>query len=132
MSAPPPRLPSADRRDSAGRGSGRGFAWIPWAAALAVVVGALGIWVLLPRAGRAPAGPFPFLWPLFPLGLLLVLAVVFTVGRWAWWGRGGNGGTRGCYGPVAREVLRERYARGEISRDDLREMSRVLDESVDR
>jgi putative membrane protein len=58
-----------------------------------------------------------WLWPLVPLAWFVVF---FTVARFFW--RGRRGGWAGCgYGkPDARAILAERYARGELSRDEYR------------
>jgi putative membrane protein len=58
-------------------------------------------------------------WPLWPLLWIVVLAtIVWVVTRRRWGGdgsRGGGGGER------ARDILAERYARGEIASDEYRE-----------
>jgi putative membrane protein len=66
-----------------------------------------------------PHGWF-WLWPLVPLFWLLVF---FTLVRFVFW-RGRRGAWAGCGGygrPDAKAILGERYARGEISRDEYRE-----------
>ncbi|MCP9487693.1 MAG: hypothetical protein MSC30_17745 [Gaiellaceae bacterium MAG52_C11] len=55
-------------------------------------------------------------WPLFPLLWLAVLAtIVWLFTRRRWHGRGPGGGDR------AKEILAERYARGEIAGEEYRE-----------
>lgn len=99
-------------------------------ALLAIVLVGFGIVALvglgiLPASSGPPAG-LPF-WPLFPLGLLAIFLAV----RWLWWRSWWVGGSQrsGWSHPEpgrARAILEERYARGEISREELREMRRDL------
>ncbi|HEU5211738.1 MAG TPA: SHOCT domain-containing protein [Gaiellaceae bacterium] len=55
-------------------------------------------------------------WPLVPLFWLLVFFLFF---RFVFWRGGGRWGYR--RGPDPREILAERYARGEISYEEYRE-----------
>lgn len=116
-------------------GRGAGFWWAPlivFGTLAAVLVGlAVAVstgWLPGPPWG----GPYPVFWPLFPLGFFLVIFLVFFALRWSWWGsgrwRGGYWGYGGPAGPGAREILRQRYARGEITREQLQQMIRDLDE----
>jgi uncharacterized membrane protein len=74
--------------------------------------------------------PFGGIWLLFGLFLFFGLARRAFWGPW-WWGgfrRGGYG--YGCHGPVdeAYRIVRERYARGEITKDQHDAMMRDLRE----
>ncbi|BCT75346.1 hypothetical protein SCMU_11880 [Sinomonas cyclohexanicum] len=85
------------------------------------------------------AGPW-FPWFLiFPLFWILALALFFAVGRRFWWGRRGQGADTGRFGPgrgysgavpngpaAAEEILRERYARGDIDETEYRQRLEVL------
>jgi uncharacterized membrane protein len=109
-------------------------AWILPVAVVAAVVTTLVALVVLEWSGLVPgpawSGPYPPLWPIFPLGFLAFwLVVAFVVRPWGWWGyRGGRG-----YEPADPEsVVRIRYARGEISRDQLAAMLRDLRDSGSR
>jgi len=71
----------------------------------------------------------------FPFGFLVFFFVIFFVVRalfWGWGWRGGWGrgywGYRGGYGywTDATEILRQRYAKGEISKDQFDQMMRDL------
>ncbi len=62
-----------------------------------------------------------------PFGLLLVLFVVFFVVRIAWWSSWRRRPPRGPFGPDAREILRRRYARGELTSAQFEQMNRDLD-----
>jgi putative membrane protein len=53
----------------------------------------------------------------------LAALIVFAVRGWG--GRGGNPG--GYAGPDARGILEERFARGEISKEEFEERKRVLE-----
>jgi putative membrane protein len=55
-------------------------------------------------------------WPIF--WLLLIALVIFLIGRRGWWGA--------RRGPTAKEILAERYARGEIGADEYRERLTTL------
>jgi uncharacterized membrane protein len=70
-------------------------------------------------------GAMPEFWPFFPFGFLGLFIFLAIVLRFGWWGWGPGWGVR--Y-ESARETLRVRYARGEITRDQLRQMLRDLDE----
>jgi uncharacterized membrane protein len=134
MSAAPYRLETSVRHLSAGpRGLPR-WRWWPWIV-LGLVVTGVAIWFTLVALGRfaAPEGgtPSPLWWPFFPFGFFLVVLATFLVFRWGWWGVGWCG--RG-YGPEsfdAHAILLERYARGEISAEQLREMRREIDGNFD-
>ena len=60
--------------------------------------------------------------------LLLVIGIVVVLGfllRGPWWGwRGDDQGRRG---PGAREILDQRFARGEITKEQYEEMKRTLE-----
>ncbi len=116
-----------------GCGRRRAGLWVPLAA-LALLAAVLTFWAVSflvhGSSGGGPWTPFPVFWPLFPLGFLLVVALLFVAWRWSWrgtWARGHPWGA-GSIGPTAREVLRTRYARGEITADQFRRMARDLDE----
>jgi putative membrane protein len=64
-------------------------------------------------------GPWFLIFPLLWLGLIALLVLRFR--------RGGGCGWRGR-GPGGRDVLDERFARGEITADEYRERRSVLDE----
>ena len=79
----------------------------------------------------APFGYGGFGFSLF--GIVLLFAVVFMVIRFAFWGAMVH---RGSYrrggGVSAEEILRQRYARGEISKDQFYEMLRNLRDADNR
>jgi putative membrane protein len=78
--------------------------------------------------------PFPFFF--FPFGFLIFLFVIFFAVRALFWGLGWGWGWRGGYSRGywrgyghygdANEILRQRYARGEISKDQFDQMTRDL------
>lgn len=67
-------------------------------------------------------GGWGFLWMILVWAIFLAIVVVFV--RAAFPSGGRDERSRG-----AREILAERFARGEISEDEYRERKRVLDES---
>lgn len=102
----------------------RGFLRWFFAGVFAIlVVGLLaGMFFVFSRAGP---GPY-YGWPLFPFGFFLFLIGIFFVFRlafWGWgWGRGYYRGSRGYSGPDALEIVRRRYARGEITKEQYEQM----------
>ncbi len=80
-----------------------------------------------------PWGWFPFMW-IFPLVFLVaILIFLFRGGRGGWGGHpcGGreirNEGMPDKKEESARDILDRRYARGEISREEYREMRKELE-----
>jgi uncharacterized membrane protein len=68
---------------------------------------------------------FPF--PLFPLALIPVFVLIFFGFRFFWGGCWGLGrSTYGRYYDPAIETLRERFAKGEITRQELDQMTQDL------
>ena len=59
---------------------------------------------------------------LFLVGAVLLLALLFR-GPWLGWPGVGQGGRR----ETAREILDQRYARGEIAKEQYEEMKRTLE-----
>jgi uncharacterized membrane protein len=88
--------------------------------------------------GLFVARPFPGPgFPYFPFGIFwafLLVFFVFGIVRWAFWGWGWGWRRRGYYGRYywrydqAHQILRERYARGEITKDQVDQMTRDLDQ----
>ena len=64
----------------------------------------------------------PYLWPLFPFGFFLVIGIVLVARRFLWWGAWWGRPWHGSVDASAEEIARRRYARGEISREQLREV----------
>jgi uncharacterized membrane protein len=104
----------------------RRFWLIPVAVLGTLIAAAVVFWTLVAvRVLPAPpfAGPYPPLWFIFPIGFLLfwLLVILLIARRGGWVGRRGWGWEARV---DAEEVVRIRYARGEISRE---EMSQRLD-----
>ncbi|MCL4435378.1 MAG: SHOCT domain-containing protein [Thaumarchaeota archaeon] len=73
--------------------------------------------------------PRPFFF--FPFGFLIFIFLIFLVGRWFFWGWGWRRGYyyRGYWHHVdATEILRQRYARGEITKEQFDQMMKDLAE----
>jgi putative membrane protein len=95
----------------------------------AIIVGMVALAVVLSAAFYGASGPwfgwwFPFGWfifiPVFFVGFFLIRWLFW--GGW-WWGRGHYYGWG--YDP-ALEILRERFARGEISREQFDQLRKEL------
>ena len=68
-------------------------------------------------------------WFFFPFGFIFIFFIIFVVGRlllWPW-GWGWRRGYWYHYGD-AREILRQRYARGEVTKDQFEQMMRDLEQ----
>jgi uncharacterized membrane protein len=120
---------SALSAGGASRAPTRGLGWFPWVLlagiALLLFLVATSAVGWLPHPG--PNGPYPVVWPLFPFGFFLLFALLFLLFRTGRWDSGPWGN---CYRPEAdsaQGILRQRYARGEISAEELRRMMRELD-----
>ncbi|MCI4366614.1 MAG: SHOCT domain-containing protein [Thermoplasmata archaeon] len=103
--------------------------WIaPFIALGFVVVLFGGIFLWSSFVGPGPMGGYaPRAWFFFPFGFLILLFVLFMGVRVLFWSArwGGRRGER--YG--ATEILRARYARGEITREQFLQMQRDLADS---
>ncbi len=80
-------------------------------------------------SGPYYSGPFFF----FPFGFLIFVLVAFFAVRMVFWGWGWRRGyyyhgSRWGYGGDAKEILRLRYARGEITKEQFDQMKKDLDE----
>ena len=97
---------------------------------LAVIV--IGAFALFHYLVPPPAQGYYFgYWPFFPLGMLgffIVLFLIFGVLRWAFWGWGWrHGGYGGSYADP-KQILKRRYARGDITKEQFEQMMRDLDQ----
>ena len=68
--------------------------------------------------------PFPF----FPLVFIPIIFLFFFGFRWFFWGCWGRSWCYGQYNDPAMSVLRERYAKGEITKEQLERMTRDLEQ----
>jgi len=104
---------------------GWGIAGLLLLIGVAVLVGAVVRATIGPTAGF---GGFFF----FPFGFFFFLFFLFFVFGWfRWWGWGGWRGYPMMWGyhDSAAEILRRRYARGEISKDQFDQMIRDIEQS---
>lgn len=109
-----------------------GHFWVVPTIFFALLLGLFVTWIVATATGIPALAPFnhPGLF-FFPFGFFLFLLFVFFVFRWAWWGAGwGWYGHRRWYrydGYNARDIVRERYARGEITREQYNQLMGDLD-----
>ena len=99
--------------------------------AIIALAGLIGLVVVVTVVGGpAASGTFPgpfYFWPLFPLCFFLAIGLLFVVVRFGVWGFGYRRWHVEDPGYRARGILQERFARGEISAEQLREMRRELE-----
>ena len=108
---------------------GNPFAW----AILAVVVIAVVAFFAFALFHGFPAGPYNgyqwFGWWFFPFGFFFFFIAIFFVSRLIFWPIGWGWRRRYWYGyGDAHEILRQRYARGEITKEQFDQMNRDLDQ----
>jgi len=109
---------------------------IGWVIGGLVILLLAGLFVV-PLLNGLPARPFayyPFFF--FPFGFLIFFFAIFFVVRVLVWGLGWGWGWRGGYSRGywrgqgyygdAKEILRQRYAKGEINKDQFDQMMRDL------
>lgn len=77
--------------------------------------------------GYFPFGFFPFGFIFFVLFIFLIARMVFWRGGWGW-GRWGYRGYYGGYWGDAREILKHRYAKGELTKEQFEQMMRDLEQ----
>ncbi len=109
------------------------WALLPLLIVAGVVATFVGVWLYTGDIA-APANPAtaPWLW-WFPFGWFIfipVLFLIFFAVRWYFWG-GWWWGRRWYYGGYdpALETLRQRYARGEITKEQYEQMRKDLGQS---
>lgn len=102
------------------------WTWIP----LIVVAGIVSVFVIAYLSGAFPSGSYPPFyyfpwWIVFPLFFFGLFFFAFRGWGWGcWWG-----GSRGYYDyDPALEAVRERFARGEISKEQYEQMMKDLRE----
>jgi len=110
---------------------GWGIAAFLFLIGVAIVTGLIVRAIVGPGAG---VGYFPFFF--FPFGFFIFVFFLFFLFRglfwgWGWWGwRGYPMYGRYHYGPDgAAEILRRRYASGEITKDQFDQMTRDIEQS---
>jgi uncharacterized membrane protein len=118
-----PSPPSSDAELASGSG-GRIWPVLP----VVFLVGLLFVGVILWgfMGTGSWKGPAPLFWPIFPLGFIL-FAAIFLCLRFGGWGDAWRADHHGQPGHSAREILRQRYARGELSRAQFQEMMAALE-----
>jgi len=108
------------------------FGWAIFGLVALVLVGIFISPFLWAHFGMMPVTsttyPMPFFgWFFWPFGLLFLVFIIFGVSRMFWrpWGRGYYGGGWQRFG-TPEEILRRRYARGDITKDQFDQMMRDL------
>jgi uncharacterized membrane protein len=97
---------------------------------------AVGIIALVVGTGiyfrSSTAGFYWFPFPFFPLVFIPIAILVFFAFRWSFWGcwGGAPGWNYGQYYDPAMVTLRERYAKGEITKEQLEQMTKDLEQGA--
>jgi len=112
---------------------GNPFAWAVLAVVLVAVLAFFAILAIhgYPSvlAGSYYGYPFFGWWFFFPFGILFIFIIILFVGRLVFWPMGWGWRRRYWYGygyGDANEILRQRYARGEITKEQYEQMKRDL------
>jgi len=109
------------------------FAWVFLAVAMLAVISFFALFALrgypTPPAGTYYGYPFLVGWFFFPFGIFFLLLVLFFVSRLIFWPMGWGWRRRYWYGyGDANEILRQRYARGEVTKEQFDQMKRDLEQ----
>jgi putative membrane protein len=108
------------------------FGWVVVGLLALLVIGSLVFWGVGLATHSFPGGLyrpfFPFGFFFFPFGFFIFILFLFLIFRLIFWGGGWGGRRRYYYWSDAKEILRQRYARGEITKDQFDQMMRDLDE----
>lgn len=97
--------------------------------AFAVVI--LAFFALFNYVAPMPTRGYYYFWPAFPFGLIIFfifLFLIFGVVRWAFWGWGWRRGAYGGYFSDPKQILKRRYAKGEITKEQFDQMMRDLEQ----
>jgi putative membrane protein len=108
---------------------------IPLLAVAALATVSIGLSLYLHTAASPPyVDSLFFGWPFFGFGWFFIIPVIFLVfigfrlllwGSWGW----GGGRDYGRYDDSALETLRQRFARGEITKEQFDQMKKDIGES---
>jgi len=98
---------------------------------LIIIVGASIATSVVFFVSRSPATSYPSFPIFFPfhfgfLGIILLLFIIFWVARWGFWPWNGRRRAYSEYRDQADEILRERYAKGEITKEQFEQMMQDL------
>ncbi len=108
------------------------FAWTVLGVALVAIIAFFALLALhgYPAMPANYAGyPFFGWWFFFPFGLIFFFVLIFVAGRLIFWPIGWGWRRRYWYGyGDANEILRQRYARGEITKEQFDQMRRDLEQ----
>jgi putative membrane protein len=110
---------------------GSPFAWAILAVAVAAVIAFFAVLAIHGYPGSPAARYYGYpvfgLWFFFPFGILFIFILLFLVSRLIFWPMGWRRRYWYDYGD-AQEILRQRYARGEITKEQFDQMKRDLEQ----
>jgi putative membrane protein len=114
------------------KNSTRRWIFVPVLTAVALIAILIGVSAYLYRSASVVTGFFPW-YGGSPFGWFFFIPVIFLVFfafRWFFWGGNGWGhwGYYGQYSDSAMEILRQRFARGEITKNQFDQMARDLEQ----
>jgi putative membrane protein len=115
----------------------RGFVrWIFGGILILLLIGIFVVPFFLRGVVRGYPGPGPYYmgtYFFFPFGFLIFILIALFAVRWIFWGWGwrrGYGRNHWGYGGDAKEILKRRYARGDITKEQFDQMKKDIDEQA--
>ena len=121
-------------KDQESRNLGRYVAW--GLLGLIILVGASIATSIVFFAYRS-AGPYYPIFPFFPFhfgffGIIILILIIFWISRWWLWSRSGSRHVSYLeHNDEADDILRKRYAKGEITKEQFEQMMRDLKQQQD-
>ncbi|MDG6955908.1 MAG: SHOCT domain-containing protein [Nitrososphaerota archaeon] len=116
----------------------QGGRWLGWAVFALLLIAVVAFFGTMFGSGYGMPMTFPgypfYGWYFFPFGFVFFVIFAVLIFRMVFWGFGGGGWSRrhwyaGRYGyGDAREILRQRYARGEIAKEQFDQMMKDLEQ----
>jgi putative membrane protein len=112
----------------------RGLPWLYAALVVGGIVAILAIGIIWTFVVRPAWYPGQVFYPWFPFGFFWIWPLfgfffIFFVAKWFLWGSWGWRSDYRHYGGDAEKILSERYARGEITKEQFEQMRKDLEQA---